>query len=628
MWIKMTQREKIAFSALLFGACLALFYGWRVFWFLTDDAFISFRYVSNSILGYGYVWNPPPFKQVEGYTSFLWVVLLDVIWRISGIQPPDSANIVLLLCTYATVLICVVIVLRMDLVEDLRRHRVLFIALMLAGIITNRTFLAWASSGLETAMFNCFFTLWIFCFLFLSINSRIWIMSTTSTAALIYLTRPDGLLIAAVTVLFLLLFWYGKLRQSTLKAGDIAPSLPLLLIPLHLVWRHSFYGEWLPNTYYAKTISGRIWIESGGKYLFSFIIEYALWIWLMLLIAVVALKLAHSHARLSRLLLLDISFDQWSRAPAMKHSAIVHEHAPGMRLGWLIGALALLGALGLLMGQMAWGTAWLGLAILETVLLGFLGLSLIEAAVVSTVVVHAAYYTFVIGGDHFEFRVYSHLIPLLFISFIWMLNAIRVHARTVTLLLVAFIGLSWPIPWTHWLITRDLTTRQETYVLKASVAKAVHTWLPATPKVIISYLQTYDDMQFWLIDHAVCIRHQEHKIFVIDRSKILISRQAGLQLPSDGYPVIADGTIGLIGWSLPRVNVIDMLGLNDYVIARNPDLLSIPLMAHERRPPAGYVECFEPNVGWGGEIHQRAVALTADKIRGCELSYVARVAQK
>ena len=99
-------------------------------------------------------------------------------------------------------------------------------------------------------------------------------------------------------------------------------------------------------------------------------------------------------------------------------------------------------------------------------------------------------------------------------------------------------------------------------------------------------------------------------------------------MPSAGYPVVADGTIGLIGWSLPRVNVIDTLGLNDYVIARNPDLFWVPLMAHERRPPAGYVECFEPNAGWHGEIIQRTVALTADKIRACEGSYAARVAQK
>jgi arabinofuranosyltransferase len=52
----------LAFIALL---CI-LVVGWKLFWFLTDDAFITFRYASNSILGHGYTWNPPPFRPVEG----------------------------------------------------------------------------------------------------------------------------------------------------------------------------------------------------------------------------------------------------------------------------------------------------------------------------------------------------------------------------------------------------------------------------------------------------------------------------------------------------------------------------------------------------------------------------------
>ena len=86
-------------------AVYLVYRGWRTFWFLTDDAFIAFRYVSNSILGYGWVWNPPPFQPVEGYTSFLWVVLLDGVWRVTGVQPPDSANWLSLGFGYATLFV-------------------------------------------------------------------------------------------------------------------------------------------------------------------------------------------------------------------------------------------------------------------------------------------------------------------------------------------------------------------------------------------------------------------------------------------------------------------------------------------------------------------------------------------
>src|SRR5258708_34154712 len=84
---------------------MGLYVGWRAFWFLTDDAYIAFRYVSNSRLGYGYVWNAPPFKPVEGYTSFLWVVLMDIIWRGLGVQPPDSSNVVSLIFAAGTLVL-------------------------------------------------------------------------------------------------------------------------------------------------------------------------------------------------------------------------------------------------------------------------------------------------------------------------------------------------------------------------------------------------------------------------------------------------------------------------------------------------------------------------------------------
>jgi arabinofuranosyltransferase len=159
----MTEKRdsKLALVVISMATMVAVYFGWRLFWFLTDDAFIAFRYISNSHLGYGYVWNGPPFRPVEGYTSFLWVVLLDVVWRVSGVAPPAAANYVSLLFTYLTLLVGGLMVLKMKLGEILRKYRLLFLSLVLLGVVTNRTFLAWSSSGLETAMFNFFFTLWI-----------------------------------------------------------------------------------------------------------------------------------------------------------------------------------------------------------------------------------------------------------------------------------------------------------------------------------------------------------------------------------------------------------------------------------------------------------------------------------
>lgn len=42
--------------------------------FLGDDAYISFRYALHLYQGHGLVWNPG--ERVEGYTNFLWVIIM------------------------------------------------------------------------------------------------------------------------------------------------------------------------------------------------------------------------------------------------------------------------------------------------------------------------------------------------------------------------------------------------------------------------------------------------------------------------------------------------------------------------------------------------------------------------
>src|SRR5262245_23778427 len=66
--------------------------------FLCDDAFITFRYVANAREGHGLVWNAPPFLPVEGYTGFLWALVLWATWSWFGVEPPDAANVLSIAC--------------------------------------------------------------------------------------------------------------------------------------------------------------------------------------------------------------------------------------------------------------------------------------------------------------------------------------------------------------------------------------------------------------------------------------------------------------------------------------------------------------------------------------------------
>jgi arabinofuranosyltransferase len=240
--------------------------------------------------------------------------------------------------------------------------------------------------------------------------------------------------------------------------------------------------------------------------------------------------------------------------------------------------------------------------------------------VVGAVLAHFAYYTLVIGGDHFEYRVYSHLILLLGVAAIWLLGRLRVHPRTALAVLLAWFLLSWPIPWTHWARTHRLTSREETRFLEMPVAPVLESRLPSSLRWTATPWRCFDRWQGWLIDHAVCMRHQEHKIFLqflVEHSPARGTTRVD-SLP--GYvPVRAAKEVGYLSWVQPGVAIIDMLGLNDWVIARNPVLHERHLMGHERQAPSGYLECFDPALA----TTPRIVQVPVERVRDCERRFAA-----
>jgi len=336
------------------------------------------------------------------------------------------------------------------------------------------------------------------------------------------------LLIAAATVALVLL-------ESKRDPWRMAAAAPLLVVPLHLVWRWRMYGDWLPNTYRAKF--GGAWPESGLRYLGCFVIEYGVWLWLIFASVFVV--------------------RQRSR-PAADPRAIP----------------------------------------------------------ILVLLAHLAYYTFIIGGDHFEFRVYSHLILLLFVSGAWLCAQITERGSTAIALLAAFVVSSFPIPWAHWAATQRLQSRAQTQVLILPIADR----FPWPANAVVS---VWDRWQAWLISHHVCMRHQEHKAFQLAQARSFPTRAEGAQIAWEDSPVIAGGTVGVPGWVLPNVAIIDTHGLNDRVVARTPPVNPPEqrLMAHEHRPPPGYVDCFRPNVviqNRSARVIERAQPLTDDDIRRCE----------
>ncbi len=515
------RRSSYAALGVVALAAVMLVAGWWLLWFQCDDAYIAFRYVSNRQLGHGYTWNAPPFQPVEGYTSLLWVLLLDGVWTVLGIEPPESATWLSLLASLGSLGLVAWLAWGLEL-HGGRWRRVLVLALVLFGTVSNRTFLAWTSSGLETGLFTLLLLAWTAIGLRARPGAAMG-AALTGTAALLALCRPDGLLFVAASALWVL-------GRSLRRRQELVGLLPLTVTGGHLLWRWSTYGAWLPNTYYAKQVAP--WPESGAHYLVTFALEYALW------------------------------------------------------------TVPLLFVTALLAGRLRPTRRW---------------------AVAVVLAAQTGYYVVMVGGDHFEFRVLHHLVPLLLLALVWLGD--RLQPRATLPVLVGTLLLGLVIPWTHWGLTHERTEREDTTVLLVPVA-------PALPRPLSWYAALWDAQQAWSIPRWVGLRHQEHKVYSEHQARVWPTREEGARIQG-GNPVLARGGVGRPGWVLPHVAILDRFGLNDFVVARTPkDPDKERRMAHDRRPPEGYLACFRQNVWFNKdtkvEYRPRAQPLTDDEVRACE----------
>ena len=269
-------------TALLFLPWLVLL-GWmaEVSWFLLDDAFFSFRYVRNLLEGHGLVFNRG--ERVEGYSNFLWVMELALLWGVFGLRPEHAAPWLSVAFTVGTIAAMLWWVARLPALQ----HRALVAWLALGLVCSSATFAVWTSAGgLETRQFTFFIVLAVVC-LSLYRESRHALLAVSLSLAAAALTRPEGPLFAVCCFA-----WYavqrrvdtGQWGRGWREAACLAVPV-VVLVAGHYLFRYSYYGEWLPNTYYAKHV--RPWYDMGLRYLLAAALETGLY--LLLPLAVVSL---------------------------------------------------------------------------------------------------------------------------------------------------------------------------------------------------------------------------------------------------------------------------------------------------------------------------------------------------
>ncbi|HEX6811424.1 MAG TPA: hypothetical protein VF384_07365 [Planctomycetota bacterium] len=232
-------------------------------WFLCDDAFICFRYARNLIEGHGLVFNHG--ERVEGYTQLAWVLEIAALWGWLGIRPEHASLLVSVAFTLGTGFWT----LRLAHATPFApmRHVATWLAAGLLAI--NSSFCAWTTSGMETRQFT------FLALAALDLFARGRTAWGSLALGLATWTRPEGALLAAVCI-----GWHlssARARGSLTWRSVLAAAGPVVVLACaQLAFRLLYYGDWLPNTWYAKHI--RPWYEAGSRYLASATLDTGLYL--------------------------------------------------------------------------------------------------------------------------------------------------------------------------------------------------------------------------------------------------------------------------------------------------------------------------------------------------------------
>jgi hypothetical protein len=237
----------------------------RLFDFVTDDAYISFRYARNLALSGQLVFNLG--ERVEGYTNFLWTVVLALGIKL-GLGPVALSRFLGVALGIGTLAVVVRMSLRLAGERPSRWHLVAPLLLASMG-----AYACWCSGGLETQLFTFWVTLG-FDLVLAEVTMGKGCVSAAAFA-LAAMTRPEGAMFFALAALFRLLTNLRRERRLLPRKFEMAwLGLFLGLFVPYFAWRWRYYGWPFPNTFYVKSSGARGTWKLGAYYLRRFCEDY------------------------------------------------------------------------------------------------------------------------------------------------------------------------------------------------------------------------------------------------------------------------------------------------------------------------------------------------------------------
>ncbi len=280
------------------GVVLLWFTAALAFWFVCDDAYISFRYARNWASGHGLGFNPGETAPVEGYSNFLWMACAAACEWV-GLAPAEVLPWVSLLAGA---------VLLFDVFVTLRDRHGAPAGVAWVGVVllaASPGLVVWGTSGLETL--PAAWLLWRVVDGYVASEVSGATRRTALAALALALIRTEGIgwvAVAAVLGAALRLVSRGRSGDGL---GRLAASVSAVaaLYAVYFGWRWTHFGTLLSNTATAKVEADPERLARGFDYVAGFALEalaYGPWLGA----AALAVLLARGPSRVLALFALGV----------------------------------------------------------------------------------------------------------------------------------------------------------------------------------------------------------------------------------------------------------------------------------------------------------------------------------
>jgi arabinofuranosyltransferase len=257
----LSVNRKYFIFILIFFVAHCFFLSWSFLFQNVDDAYISYRYGKNFMNGEGLVYNPG--EYVEGYTNFLWTLITAPFTKVSAVDVSILSSSLGLIISIANILLVALISRQFN--SKAAKYMKFLVLLPALFLALDDSIAFWAIGGMEFPMYTLFILGIIYNYFKMNESPR-HLYYLVAFLMLCTLTRPEGNMIFVITFVHMVLF-RKKINNFTKVIITIIISYALFCTAYY-GFKYLFYGQLIPNTFYAKGVTDfKMNLVLGAKYL-------------------------------------------------------------------------------------------------------------------------------------------------------------------------------------------------------------------------------------------------------------------------------------------------------------------------------------------------------------------------